>query len=592
MTALAYYLLKVVLCSGILFLYYHLALRNKIFHQWNRFYLLSAVVLSLVLPLLQFRLFFETAKQNGAIQLVQSADEMLEEFVVISRHAPSPEAWLQLGYGAVCMFFLLGFLLSLRRIASLIRSHSVTLLGRVKFVSTRVDGTPFSFFRYIFWNENISLQSTTGQQIFQHEVVHVEEKHTLDKLFLQVVLIFFWCNPFFWLMRKELYFVHEFIADKKAVARHGVAAFAAMILQASYPQQFTALTNSFFQSPIKRRLAMLTKLQNPKLNYLSRIIVLPLVTLTVFAFTIRTKAAPEEVMSNKSGLSAKTATKTMAAMELPADTVPQKQIRSVNVQKNDTKKISKITINYTDGSTETLTEAEAIKRGLIKSPGAEKVVIGYPKGEENNRKTNTADPLLLLDGKEISKEEMSKLNPKAIEAVNVLKGPGAIEKYGEKGKNGVVEITLKDPRQPGSSAAVESSNTSGVKEVIIEGHPVPNAPTSAADDGNPVFSQTETPASVNREEWRQFLQKNLQPIIENAAAKGAKAGTYTVQIRFLIKKDGSVSDFIALNDPGYGFASQLLSVMPYSPKWKPAEQNGKPVTSYHTQPITLVIQEQ
>ena len=53
MIAFAYYLLKVCACSGILFLYYQLALKNKLFHQWNRFYLLASIIFSLVIPVIQ-----------------------------------------------------------------------------------------------------------------------------------------------------------------------------------------------------------------------------------------------------------------------------------------------------------------------------------------------------------------------------------------------------------------------------------------------------------------------------------------------------------------------------------------------------------
>ena len=52
-------------------------------------------------------------------------------------------------------------------------------------------------------------------------------------------------------------------------------------------------------------------------------------------------------------------------------------------------------------------------------------------------------PLIISNGKEISTEEMEKINPSDIESVNVIKGENAIKKYGEKGNNGVIEITKK-----------------------------------------------------------------------------------------------------------------------------------------------------
>ncbi|MEI9956813.1 MAG: N-acetylmuramoyl-L-alanine amidase [Ferruginibacter sp.] len=133
------------------------------------------------------------------------------------------------------------------------------------------------------------METTTGNQIFKHELAHVQEGHTYDKLFINIILIFFWCNPFYWLYRKELNMIHEFIADKKAVEDSDTEAFAAMILQATYPQHRFQLTNNFFYSPIKRRLLMLTKNKNPKVNYFGRVMVLPLAILIFAAFTFKTK---------------------------------------------------------------------------------------------------------------------------------------------------------------------------------------------------------------------------------------------------------------------------------------------------------------
>jgi len=119
--------------------------------------------------------------------------------------------------------------------------------------------------------------------------VHVKEGHSFDKLFLQFILTIFWSNPFFWFIRRELQIIHEFIADKNAVREHDTSTLAAMILQAAYPHQFSSIANQFFQSSIKRRIAMLTKIQNPRIQYLSRVLVLPLIACIILAFTFKTK---------------------------------------------------------------------------------------------------------------------------------------------------------------------------------------------------------------------------------------------------------------------------------------------------------------
>ena len=498
MIALAYYLLKVTVCSGILFLYYHFALRNKVFHQWNRFYLLAIVVLSLLVPVLQFHFIHTEDTSSRTIQLlrvVQSADHYMETIYIQNHRSMTTAQWLSIVYTGISAFILAAVIRSFFKIYFIIRRHKVQLVNQIRFVVTHERGTPFSFFRYIFWNGKIDINTPTGQQIFQHELVHVKEAHTFDKLFLQVILILFWCNPFFWLIRRELQLIHEFIADKKAVHQHDTAAFAAMILQAAYPHQFSNITNQFSQSSIKRRLLMLTKIQNPRINYMSRVLALPLIAFTVLAFGFRTRSQ---------------------------ETTPVvKETNIKGIQPGDT----------------------TVSDQFIPMKGNDK-------------------PLVYLNGKEFA-GDLNDLNPEEIKSINVLKKQSAIARYGEKGKNGIIEIFTK------------------TGNVVLDTVP----------KNTPIFEKTEVEASVDKNEWRRFLEKNLQSVIENATKEGMPPGEYTVKIRFLIKKDGSVTAFKALNDPGYGLVQKLLEIIPNSPKWKPAEQNGKPVNSYHTQPITFVISD-
>ena len=63
MRALLFYLLQVILASGILYGYYHLMLRNKKFHQYNRFYLLASVIISVLIPFLNIPVYFAEKDQ-------------------------------------------------------------------------------------------------------------------------------------------------------------------------------------------------------------------------------------------------------------------------------------------------------------------------------------------------------------------------------------------------------------------------------------------------------------------------------------------------------------------------------------------------
>lgn len=301
MLTVAYYFMQVVLCSGILLGYYWLVLRNKKFHQYNRFYLLGIGLLSWIVPLIKIN--YAKPVYDGPSQIVQlvnivaSNNSEIEQIVSNESFVVNWNTVALTLYLAVCSAFLLWLALGLAKVYKLLRTYSCRNLGDVYLIMTNnVRGTPFSFFKYIFWNDAIDPNTRTGQQMMQHELAHVRERHSIDKLFMQMVMMFGWFNPFFWLLKKELNLVHEFIADNKAVKDGDASSLAAMLLAAAYPNQQYLLSNPFFFSPIKRRILMLTKTNNPRLSYARRVVVLPLLAVTVMLFAFRKKETTKSTM--------------------------------------------------------------------------------------------------------------------------------------------------------------------------------------------------------------------------------------------------------------------------------------------------------
>ena len=81
---------------------------------------------------------------------------------------------------------------------------------------------------------------------------------------------------------------------------------------------------------------------------------------------------------------------------------------------------------------------------LYGNKGKDGVIIITSKNDPSKYTVKLSDEVLYkINGKEAKKVEVDKLNPNDIESVNVYKGNTAIEKYGNKAKNGVVEITTK-----------------------------------------------------------------------------------------------------------------------------------------------------
>ena len=194
MLPFGYYIIKVIICSSVLFGYYWLLLRNKIFHRYNRFYLLSIIAISIITPLVHIDIFHKENINTQTIKILQviNSNYYADEIIGPSKqHINVTDQIIMMLYWATSIVFGILFILGLLKINWLLKKHDRQFVQEVCLVNTSEKGTPFSFFKYIFWNNNIDISTTTGNQILLHELAHVQQKHSYDKLFINVVLIFF-----------------------------------------------------------------------------------------------------------------------------------------------------------------------------------------------------------------------------------------------------------------------------------------------------------------------------------------------------------------------------------------------------------------
>jgi hypothetical protein len=570
MIPLFQYLLKVILVSGILTGYYWVSLRNKRFHHYNRVYLVGALLLSWGLPLLNLQWFYLAPEPASPIHQVAK----LIYFSPNTLNA-SAMSWDELA--GVALIVVAGILVIafLRGIAQLFLIKSkgrVTPMDRFDFIETSVEDAPFSFFRNLFWKKECALNDENGQRMLHHEITHIEQYHSFDKVLATLSTCLAWMNPFFWLIRKELEVVHEFIADEAAITNNDASQLAEMLLAAQFSPTLFSNGQSFFYSSIKRRILMLTASKKTSYSYARRLLVLPITlgALALLSFTIRNKQSETKQFLSITGTSSAIFLDTIPAqfrdlttgklkgnyqIEIQDDTaifkdpkskknlfkVPLNQLgamagnSSANKSENsDTKKRAyffsgdsvtiirgklinnqkapRIVVNgrelsssnelqlipssdiktidirggevniKVDSSTgdnknlqlkkvadkstvtiegieienlsiEKIKEAhERLKDGktdseyLIaigeKKEGDGKVVYAYSlKADGKNELPK--DILYIIDGQESDAAAMKKLGPNSIKSINVLKGNSANNKYGDKGKNGVIEIITK-----------------------------------------------------------------------------------------------------------------------------------------------------
>jgi len=142
-----------------------------------------------------------------------------------------------------------------------------------------------------------------------------------------------------------------------------------------------------------------------------------------------------------------------------------------------------------------------------------------------------------------------------------------------------------------SEKTVVSENKIAVIQAPVDdkGTGIVEAPKK--DDEDKIFTKVENEASFPGGEaaWRRYLERNLNP--SAPVDNGAPPNTYQVIVRFIVSKDGSISDVTAETKFGYGMEEEAVKVIKKGPKWTPALQNGRNVNAYRRQPITFQVQD-
>ncbi|SDF55521.1 M56 family metallopeptidase [Epilithonimonas hungarica] len=285
MEPLLLYFGKMILCSAVMFAYYLLFLKDKTFHHYNRFYLLLSVIISLVLPLIKVSYFTIETNKNLYLLLSQLNQNQLQ---TTTNYDITIYSVFYAVIGVVSIILLIKLIVGILRIQSIKKQFPNETIEGIKFYQTNLNNAPFSFFRNLFWKQTIQLDSPVGQQILKHEMVHIQQKHSWDKLLMQVTRSVFWFNPVFYFINKEINLIHEYLADKKAVKKSDTRAFAQMLLESHFSGSVIPVTSPFLSSNLKKRLTMLTKNQT-KYSYARKLFALPILFFMVFAYMVNAK---------------------------------------------------------------------------------------------------------------------------------------------------------------------------------------------------------------------------------------------------------------------------------------------------------------
>ena len=105
-----------------------------------------------------------------------------------------------------------------------------------------------------------------------------------------------------------------------------------------------------------------------------------------------------------------------------------------------------------------------------------------------------------------------------------------------------------------------------------------------------VFTREEKEAAFpgGEKAWRRYLSQHLDSNVP--VNQKAPPGAYKVLVQFIVEKDGSITDVVAVTSYGYGMEEEAIRVIKKGPKWIPAVQYGRNVKAYRIQPLTFFLE--
>jgi beta-lactamase regulating signal transducer with metallopeptidase domain len=297
------YILYTALILTACLIFYKLLLQKETFFHLNRFVILSCMLLAFILPLLPVpqQLSFRKAPaavatilqeapayQENVTQPIQPQAGIVAAKPIQKNQGISSEQvmqWIIYLYWFGVIIFALNFLMQAAVLFYTAYTKPVIKDGDCRIVEVSGDKAPCSFGNNIFINPE-KYDWETYNQVLLHEKIHIEQKHTLDLLLAEIVLVFQWFNPFAWLWRKELESNLEFFTDNHLLQKDAVKkeAYQVSLLKVAAPHFPLSLTTNYNQSLLKKRLVMMNAKKSNVHTIWKYFFLLPLMVLFVCLF--------------------------------------------------------------------------------------------------------------------------------------------------------------------------------------------------------------------------------------------------------------------------------------------------------------------
>ena len=553
------YDLRVAILIAVFYMFYRLLLSHETFHRVNRMVLLFTSLASFVLPLCIITM-------HRTVVLETIAEPNMEYGSIATMAVENSEPQTPLWQTLVIAVFFAGMMATLGKTLFSIISVWKLIMRSERHVQPDgtticiVDGSvsPFSWMRYIVISRkdhSPHIEDNGETFILAHERGHIRQHHSLDLLLVDTLTALQWFNPAMWMLRQDLRTIHEYEADA-AVLSQGInmRQYQYLLIQKAVSRCGYSVANGISHSTLKSRINMMLHKNSSRTSLLKLLALLPIVgtTLALQAETVNDYVYNEP------------------------QTPPQKVVKKGKT--NAQVKVGQKTIEVKAEQ-----KAEQSKKPTVDVKAPKIVIPEIPSDHE---------PLLILDGKVVTREQVKALDQSSINDVSVLK-PGDDDLLRAYGKhydadtsNGIIFIRTKAHIEKEKANPKEKSVVVVVKKKPQEEEKAPNGVVSEnVSEPDKVFDVVEQMPlfSGGQVELMKYLSANVKYPVE--ASKNGIQGRVIVQ--FVVEKDGTISNVKVVNKVDELLHAEAIRVVEAMPKWNPGKQNGRSVRVNYTLPITF-----
>lgn len=532
------YFLKVNVAIVLFYAFYRLFFYKDTFFGWRRTALLCFFAVSAAVPLLNIQTWI-TEQEPMVAMADLYASVVLPELTVGTEVAPTDwksilSEYANIAYWGIAALLMIRLIMQLAGIIRLTcRCRKIQIGNTSIHLLPKADG-PFSFFHWIFIHPSSHTEEEFNE-ILTHEQTHARQWHSIDVIISELVCIFCWCNPFAWLMKREIRTNLEYMADARVLENgYDSKTYQYHLLGLSHQKAAATIYNSFNVLPLKKRIKMMNKKRTKEIGRTKYLMFLPLAALLMIVSNIETvarttKKIAVEVIEAVDPQTEQPAPEVQAPQVAPQ---PEQDTKTVTykgkVVDKDGKPIQGVKILSVPNSTPTEVTTQADGSFEFKASPKAKLLFLYQDG--NKKK-----------GISFTDERLPKENKTNWTIV-----------YNEKWN----EVMQSDPGTPDNP----------IFEVV---------------EHMPEFTGGGMPALM------EYLSKNIK--YPEAAMKKGIQGRGIVQ--FVVEKDGSITNVKILRSVDPELDKEAVRVVSAMPKWKPGTQRGEAVRVRFTVPVMFRLTE-